>query len=217
MLKLEAEKRELFGKQLESSRKEGKLPAVLYGGKEENTPLFVNLKDFRKVWSEAGESALIDLGVGGKAVSVLVQDIGWDPVKDIPVHVDFLAVEMDKEITATVPLVFAGTAPAIKEMGGVLVKVMHEVEVEALPKSLPHELEVDISSLVDFESQITIGGLKLPEGVKATAKEEEVVALVSAPREETVEDAETSSIEDIEVEKKGKAEKETTEGATEEK
>lgn len=207
MLKLNAEKRELFGKKLQSSRKEGKLPAVLYGGKEENNSIFIDLKEFRKIWAKAGESSIVELSIDGRIVNVLIQDVGWDPVKDLPVHVDFLAIKMDEKIVTAIPLSFVGISPAIKEMGGVLVKVMREIEIEALPKNLPHELEVDISSLVNFESQIIVGDLKLPEGVKTTTKEEEVVVLASAPHEEeVVEGAESPGIEDIEVEKKGKDE-----------
>jgi large subunit ribosomal protein L25 len=197
-LELKAEIRDVFGKKLKNFRKEGKLPAVLYGRKKETTPLFVDLKEFKKVWKEAGESSIIKL----QDENVIIQDVSVDPVKNEPLHVDFYAVEMDKPIEATIPLIFEGTAAAEKELGGILVKVMYEVEVEALPRNLPHELKVDISKLKVLDDQITVKDIELPAGVKILTKEDEVVALIEEPKEEFAE--KPLSIEEVEVEKKGK-------------
>lgn len=186
MLELQAEKREIFGKKLKPFRKEGKLPAVLYGPKEKSQPLFISLKDFKKLWKEAGESTVIQLNLEKSKKEVLIQDVAMDPVKDEPVHVDFYAVQMDKPIEASVALEFSGISPAIKNLGGVLVKVMHEIEVEALPKNLPHELVVDISKLEKFEDKILAKDIVLPEGVKLIANPEEVIALVEESREEEI-------------------------------
>lgn len=201
-LYLEAEKRDLFGKKLKMARKEGKLPAVLYGRKKETTPLFVDLKEFKKIWKRAGESTLIKL----KNEDVIIQDVAIDPIKNEPIHVDFYAVEMDKPITASIPLVFEGIPPAVKELGGILVKVIHEIEIEALPKDLPRALKVDVSGLVALEDQFLVKNIRLPHGVKILAKNDEVVALIETPKEEIEEPQ--ISIADIEVEKKGKKEEE---------
>jgi len=213
-MRLTVEQRNIFGKKLRPFRKEGKLPAVLYGAKVKSKPLFVSLRDFVKAWKEAGESTIIELKEGEKGVNALIQDVAIDPMKNEPVHVDFLAVQMDKPITASVPLVFEGTAPAVKELGGVLVKVMHELEVEALPKDLPHELKINIGGLAAIEDKITLGDIDLPEGVKFTGKPDETVVLVESPREEEAEEAAPANLEDIEVEKKGKKE---VDGENEEK
>jgi len=213
-MRLAVEKRNIFGKKLGPFKREGKLPAVLYGAKVENSPLFVSLKDFIKVWKNAGESTIIELVKDGKEINALIQDVAIDPVKNEPVHADFLAVQMDKPITASVPLVFEGTAPAVKEAGGVLVKVMHELEVEALPKDLPHELKVNIEKLTAIEDKITLGDIELPQGVKATGNPDEAIILVESPREEDAEETGPATLEDIEVEKKGKKE---DEGEDEEK
>lgn len=199
---LEAEKRDLFGKKLKMARKEGKLPAVLYGRKKETTPFFVNLKEFRKIWKKAGESTLIKLG----NEDVIIQDVAIDPIKNEPIHVDFYAVEMDKPITASIPLVFEGIPPAVKELGGILVKVIHEIEIEALPKDLPRALKVDVSGLAALEDQFLVKNIRLPHGVKILAKNDEVVALIETPKEEIEEPQ--ISIADVEVEKKGKKEEE---------
>lgn len=212
-LQLNAEKRNVFGKKLKLARKEGKLPAVLYGRGKETTSLFVDLKEFKKIWKEAGETTIIRVQPTYDVyVDVIIQDVSVDPVKNGPIHVDFYAVEMDKPIEAAIPLVFEGTAAAEKELGGILVKVMYEVEVEALPGNLPHELKVDISRLKAFGDQITVKDIELPVAVKILTKEDEVVVLIEEPKEEIEE--KPISIEEVEVEKKGKK---PAEGEAEEK
>ena len=128
-----------------------------------------------------------------------------DPLKNEPLHADFYIVEMDKPITAKVNLVFEGVSPAEKELGGILVKVRHDVDVEALPKNLPHELKVDVSKLIKLEDQIVIKDIDLPAGVKILAGENDVVVLIETPKEEIVEEK-PITIEEVEVEKKGKKE-----------
>lgn len=205
---MQSETRNKFGKGLVKPKKEGKIPAVVYGGGQDTVSLFIALNEFNKIWKEAGESTIINLKNEEfkKPVNVIIQDVGIDPVSRRPVHVDFYKVDMDKPIQVRVPLVFDGVSAAVKELGGVLVKVMHDIEVEALPKDLPHEIKVDISKLKTFSDHIIIGDLDLPAGVSAAEKSEEIVVLVEEPKEEVEEPVRT--IEDIEVEKKGKKEEE---------
>ncbi|MFA4890570.1 MAG: 50S ribosomal protein L25 [Candidatus Paceibacterota bacterium] len=205
VLQLKTESRNVFGKKLKSNRAEGKLPAVLYGKGIETSPLFVSLKDFKKIWKDAGESTIINLENENdkKPVGVIIHEVSVDPVKDALLHVDFYKVEMNKPIRAAVSLVFEGVSPAIKELGGVLVKVLREIEIEALPKNLPHEIKVDISKLTELGSQIAVGDLEVADGVKILLKKEEIVAIAEAPREEK-EEEKVMTIADIEVEKKGK-------------
>ncbi|PIR45230.1 MAG: 50S ribosomal protein L25 [Candidatus Vogelbacteria bacterium CG10_big_fil_rev_8_21_14_0_10_51_16] len=207
MLTLNAEIRTEKAKQLEAVRKQGKLPAVSYGPKEENTNLLVDGLAFKKVWEKAGESSVISLKTPAGEKDVLIHDVHVHPVSGVPLHVDFYAIEAGKLLQVEVPLEFIGIAPAVKLLGGVLVKVVHELEVEAMPRALPHEIEVDVSALVTFDDQITIADIKLPTGVRAMGDPEEVVALVSAPKEE--EEIPATTIADIEVvDKKGKKEEE---------
>ncbi|MBU1178813.1 50S ribosomal protein L25 [Patescibacteria group bacterium] len=209
-LKLKAEKRDIFGKPLVKARNAGKMPAVLYGSGRGTTPIFVDFADFKKIWSKAGESAVVDLELHQNVVQVLIYDVDNDPISRQPRHADFYAADMTKEITASVPLVFIGESPAVK-LGGVLVKVLYEIEVEALPKDLPQEIKTDISVLESFDDKITIGDLKLSEGVKALLPFNEVVALVEETKEEsfdTAQDKEQINMENIEVEKKGKKQEE---------
>jgi large subunit ribosomal protein L25 len=219
MYQLNAEKRDVFGKKLKNFRKQGKLPAVLYGKNKKTASIFVDLKEFKKIWKETGESTIIkiilksDFENSKSDFDVLIQEVVFGPIKDEPIHADFYIVEMDKPIVAKVSLVFEGVSPAEKDLGGILVKVRHDVEVEALPKNLPHELKVDVSKLVNLGDQITVKNINLPAGVKILAGENDVVALVEAPKEEIVEEK-PITIEEVEVEKRGKKEEEKIEEGT---
>ena len=202
-LSLSAEKREKIGN-IAGLRKEGKIPAVFYGPKETSTAIALNAAEFLKVWRVAGESAVIDLEGVGETKEVLVNDIDLDPVTNVIRHVDFYVIEKGKPVQVGVPIEFTGEAPAVKELGGVLVKVLHELEIEVLPKNLPHSIEVDVSSLTDFEVQILVRDIKLPAGVTVLVDPDEVVALVQAAKEEPETPAEAPDLSSIEVEKKGK-------------
>ncbi|MDQ5954163.1 MAG: large subunit ribosomal protein [Patescibacteria group bacterium] len=192
---------------LEILRKGGEIPAVFYGMGNPTTPITLSKVEFKKVWHKAGESSAVEIVVDGKKVDVLIHEVQTHPVNDEPIHVDFLAIDMNKKITVSVPLEFVGVSPAVKSGTGNLVKVMHEIEIEALPKDLPHNLEVDISSLVDTSSQVTVAQIKLPAGVVTTANATDVVASIIEQKEEVVEEVPVD-LSAIEVEKKGKKEEE---------
>jgi len=210
MLKLKVEKRDLK-ESLDNLRKQSKLPAVYYGKKEASTPIKLSLVDFKKALKTAGESTIITLEGAGIDVDVLIHAFDLDPVTDMPIHADFYAIEKDKKLEVDVPLEFIGVSPAVKDLGAVLVKVAHEIEIEALPKDLPGKLVVDISALINFDSVITAGEIKLPAGVVLKMGAEEVIASVYEPKEEVIETAPVD-LSSIEVEKKGKEAKEGAEG-----
>lgn len=201
---LAAEKRDGRGKQLKKLRNEGGLPAVVYGAKHEAIAVTLKQNEFEKVYKAAGESTIIDLtGVDKEAAEVLVHEVAYDPVSGQAIHVDFYAIEKGKKLQVNVPLEFVGEAPAIK-LGGVVTKVLHEVEVESLPRSLPHEFVVDLSVLTDLDSHILIKDLNVPEGVEILAEQDETVATVSEVEEEPEEPVEAVDMDAIEVEEKGK-------------
>lgn len=204
------------------TRKSGYIPAVFYGRKEKSTPVSISYKDFIKVWKSAGESSIITLKVDEKEEKqVLIQDVSRDPVSGVPTHVDFYAIEKDKKLRVNVPIEFSGVAPAVKDLGGILVKVLHELEIESLPKDLPHSISVDVSSLVTLESQILAKDITLPSGVTLISVPSEVVAAVTEAKEEAEEPAAPIDLSQIEVEKKGKepteGEEATTSSSAEEK
>jgi large subunit ribosomal protein L25 len=207
---LHIEKREKTGKQLEALRKEGKLPAVVYGPKQEATVISLDKGAFEKMLRESGESTVINLVGLGDEVEVLVHDVAFNPAKGGVIHVDFYAIEKGKEIKVHVPLEFVGEAPATK-VGGSLTKILHEIEVTCKPTALPKHIVVDVSSLDDFEKQIQIKDLEIPKGVKVEHDGDEVVALVQEVQEEPESEVAAVDIADVEVEAKGKAEEKTDE------
>ncbi len=191
---------------LNALRKDGFIPAVYYGRTQASTPIAVSLRDFEKTWKTGGESSVITLEDEKKRrLEALIHDIDLDPLTNRPRHVDFYVFEEDKTIEVSIPLEFVGVAPVVKNNGAVLVKVLRELNVEAMPRSIPNSLDVDISGLDDFESQVLAGDIKLPKDVTLMEDPEEVVAAVSRPQEE-VEPEETEDVDfsSIEVEKKGK-------------
>ncbi len=200
------------GGSLEKIRNSGLMPAVFYGKKQESTPVSIPMVDFLKVWKQAGESSVVILKTDKGEVEALIHDVDLDPVTETPRHADFYVFEKGHKITLDIPLEFVGVSPAVKDLGGILIKVLHEIKIEAMPKDLPKKIEVDISSLVNFESQILAGDIKLSEGVALVESPTEVVALVSMPKEEKEEEAAPADLSAIEVEKKGKKEEEGVEG-----
>jgi large subunit ribosomal protein L25 len=206
-LSLQAEKRTATGtKACAGLRKDGKVPAVVYGAGDETEAVTLNTKEFERIWNEAGESTVVNLEGLGKDKSVLIQEVAVDPLYGTPVHADLYAVRTDQAVEVEVPLSFVGVAPAEKELGGTLIKVMHALAIEALPKDLPSEIEIDIEALKTFNDQIQVKDVALPTGVTATVDAEEVVALVQEAREEEEPEVEAADVADVEVEKKGKEE-----------
>lgn len=189
MIEINAKIRETLGKKVKTLRKEGIIPAVLYGTKVKSTPLEIDYNEFEKVYKEAGESTIVKLKVKSKekkeeSKNVLIYDVSKDPVTDKFTHIDFYAVRMDKLITTEVPLVFEGESLVVETEDGVLVKNITEVEVEALPTDLPREIKVDISTLRTFDDLIHIKDLKVSQGVKILAEPEEMIVSVIPPRSE---------------------------------
>jgi len=210
-INLTAEKRDILGKALEKSREDGKLPIVAYGAKKESANYFVDVKAFKKALEQAGESTVVSLQTPDGELDTLIHAIDNHPMSGEPIHADFLIIDKNKPIEVEVPFEFTGEAPAEKA-GLMIVKVMHELEIEALPKDLPHEIMVDISTLVDLESRITVADLKLPAGVTAKVEGTEVVASVTEAGEEVKEEEVPVDLTAIEVEKKGKTDEEGAEG-----
>lgn len=207
MLSITAEKRSIFGKELKSERQAGKMPVIVYGDKKDATPLFVQTGEFKKLLAKAGESTVVTVKTESGDKDVLVQEVAWHPVTGEPLHADFYIVDKTKVLKINVPLNFSGVSPAVKDLAGILVKVIHELHVEVLPMDIPHEIEVDISKLINLDSQILVKDLKVNKEVKVLNNPDDVVAAISVAKEEVVEAAPVD-LSSIEVEKKGKKEDE---------
>ena len=215
MLELSTKLRPETGRQNKRIRKQGFIPAILYGHKVKNLALMVDSQDFEKLYQEAGESTLIKLKIGDgqdktkKERVVLIHEVAKDPVSDEPIHIDFYQVKMDESIKVEVPLIFTGQSAAVKEKEGVLIKNIQSLGVEALPQDLPHQIQVDISSLKTFDDNIHVKDLELPSRVKIEAQPEEVIASVIPPRTkaelEKLEEAPEEKIEEVKVEAEEKA------------
>ncbi len=183
-ISLQANTRELSTRTAKGLYRQGLIPAELYGHGVQNQHLSVNLIDFTKVLRKAGESTIIGLVLpNGDIKNVLIQDVQAHYLTTEPIHVDFLEVRMDEEITANIPLEFIGESHAVKAFGGTLVKVLSEVEVECLPGDLPQHLEVDISKLASFDDVVEVKDIKVSGKVKIKAEADEVVAKVQEPRD----------------------------------
>jgi large subunit ribosomal protein L25 len=213
MLSLTVEKRTILGNKLENLRAEGKLPAVYYGPKEITTPISISLVEFKKVWKKAGESSVIILKDGSTEHEALIHEVDRHPLTGEPRHADFYVIEKGKKVSVAVPIIFAGISPAVKDKGGILVKVHREVEVEAAPRDLPHDLTVDISKLIEMSDVIHARDIVLPAGVELKLNPEEVVASIAEAKEEVVEAPTAIDMSAIEVESKGKEVKEGEAGA----
>lgn len=205
MLTLKGELRSA-GEKIGQIRAQGFIPAVYYGHKEKSTPCVVPLKNFVKVWHEAGESSVITLEMPKGKVNALIHDVALDPVLNVPTHVDFYVIEKGQEVKVHIPIEFKGVSDAVKDLGGTLVKVLHEIEVKALPENLPHGVTVDISLLATLESRILAQEINLPKGVTLITGADEVVASIAVAKEEV--ETPPMDISQIEVEKKGKKEEE---------
>ena len=186
MLQLEVKKREIFGKKVKSLVKEGFIPAEIYGHGFENIHVSLSSKDFGKVFKEAGESSLVTIAIDGKMFPVLIHEIKKDVLGDRIIHVDLYRVRMDEKIKTQVPLRFIGESSAVKEKGGVLVKSVEEVEVEALPSDLPHSLEVDISKLTELHQNLHGSDIIIPKGVKVFIEPEMGIVTVMEPQKEEI-------------------------------
>ncbi len=181
LIELKVQKREKFGKQLAALRKDGFLPAELYGHGVGNLHLSVSAKEFAKVFKKAGENSVVDLLMDGEKRPVMIHDVDIDPLKNEPRHVDFHQIRMDEKIKAEVPLSFTGESPAVKEKGGVLIKTLHEIKVEAFPSDIPHNVEVNIGTLDEIGAAIHVGDLRAGDKVKILDEASAVIATVLAP------------------------------------
>lgn len=194
------------------TKRAGMIPAVYYGAHAKSTPIFIDEAGFRKAYSQAGESSSILLKTEHGNENAMIHEVQHHPVKGFPTHVDFYIVEKGQKVHVNIPITFIGESEAVKS-GGILVKVVHELSVEGEPDKLPHEINVDISSLKTKDSVIHVKDISLPNGVNVYhLNEEDIVAAISEAKEESDQVAPVD-LSQIEVVEKGKkeTEAETTE------
>ena len=188
-IELRAQTRTIKGKKVGALRRQGIIPANIYGRGIESLPVQIEVRAFRDALAKAGHSTVVDVHVvsgsgqeDGKSHPVLIENIATHPASGKVQHVDLRQVDLNRPVRAAVALVLIGESLAVKNEGGVLVHPLDNLEVEALPRALPHEIEVDISVLTELDQSITVGDLRLPTGVTTDADPTTVIAQVIASK-----------------------------------
>lgn len=180
---LVAERRTVTGKAVAHLRRDGRLPAVVYGHGLESAPVTIDAHEFDLLRRRVGPNALIDLSIdGAKPTPVLIHGVQIHKVNRRPIHVDLFAVRMTEEITVEVPVHGVGESEAVTRHGGTLLNASGTVKAKARPDHLPQAFEVDLSSLVDFDATIHVRDIVVPEGVTILADPDEIIFKVAPPR-----------------------------------
>jgi large subunit ribosomal protein L25 len=196
---LAAEHREVTGKAVSRLRKDGRLPAVVYGHGVESTNVSINAHDFDLLRKHAGPNALIDLSVDGKAANpVLINGVQIHPVHRRPLHADLFLVRMTEELIVDVPLVATGESYAVTQLNGTLLHPTETVRVKALPDHLPQSIEYSVESLADFDAAIYVRDVQIPSDVTLLTDPDEIIAKVQAPRIEIEEEPVVAEGEEVE-------------------
>ncbi len=216
--KLVVEKRKVLGKKVKNLRREGILPANIYGKDFKSSSVQVPVKDFEKVFKEAGETGLVDLQVDSQIIPILIHNVQADYLGN-PLHADFYKVNLKEKVKTMVPIEITGEPKAVTDKIGLLMQILNEIEVEALPAELPEKIEVDVENLANIDDQITVGNLKVSEGVTLLSDPNQVIVkigeLVSKEAEELAAQ-EAAAKEEAKAEAQAEAGEVPAEGAAEE-
>jgi len=196
-MELKIQIRNILGKKTRTLRGEGLIPAELYGHGVKNLHLTLTAKEFQKVFKEAGENTIVNLiSEDKKTLPVMIHEVETDPLSGKILNVDFYQIKLTEKVRVHIPIEFIGEAPAVKTFGGILVKTLKEIEVEALPQDLPHRIQIDLTSLNEIGKSISVKDLKISDKAKIFLSPETLVAtVVEAKVEEVIETtpAETAS------------------------
>jgi len=185
---LSAAAREVHGKAVKNLRRQGIVPAVVFGHGVESNAIQFDAHEFELLRRRTGRNTLLDLTLDGKtAVPVLVHDVQVHPITRHPLHVDLLVVRMTEELTVDVQVVLTGESTAVERRGGGLLQLRNTVQVKALPDHLPQSLDLDITPLEDFDQVLHVSDISVPADVTLLTDASEAVARVQAPRVEEVE------------------------------
>ena len=194
-VRLECQKRSAIGSRAVAQLREaGLIPAVMYGHRD-SLPLEVNAKQFHHTFHEISENVIIDLKIGKQHYDAIIKDYQVNPINDRIVHLDFFEIERGKVLKTHVHLVLFGSAAGVRA-GGVLEQPVHELEIECLPKDLPQDIKIDISSL-EIGQSLRVAEIPVPEGVTIISNAEQVIMHIDAPRIEVEEKVEETTEEEI--------------------
>lgn len=166
---LTADTRTILGKKVKKLRRDGLLPANVYGQNHKSVAIQISFKDFNTIFKKVGETGLVDLHLGKEVLPVLIHDTQINPKTHDVIHADLLVVNLKEKITAKVPVEAVGEAPAVQEKKGLLLQLSSDIEVEALPADLPEKVEVPIENLNEVNDIITVADIKTPSSFSITA------------------------------------------------
>lgn len=200
---LEAQARETFGKQTRKLRKEGNIPANVFGKGFTPVAVSVDTKVFNNLFKTAGETTVIYIKVADQEYPTLVSDIQYHPVTEEVLHVDFRKVNLKQKIEARVPLNFIGVSEAVEHLNGVLLTQVEELVVNALPTSIPHAIDVDISALKEIGDAIRVSDLAKSNDYEIIEEPEMLIVSVTEHVEEEIEPETTTEAPEILTEKEG--------------
>lgn len=195
---LKAQKREVSGRKVKNLRLEGILPANVFGKKVKSLSIQLNSKEFAEVYKKAGETGIVSLEIEKEKESrpVLIYNLQAHPVSDMPLHVDFLQVDLKEKVTARVPVELVGESPAEKQGLGTVVQQIQEIEVEALPADLPEKFEIDKTELTEVDQLVKVSDLKVDRSkVEIKTDGESIVVKVEPPQKEEVVEVSTAPVE----------------------
>lgn len=209
-------KRDVLGKKIKKLRREGILPANIYGKDIESMAVQLPYKDFEMLFKEVGSTTLIDVEVEGKLRPVLIHNVQYDHVSRRPIHADFYQVNLKEKISTMIPVEAVGEAKAVTEKIGLLMQPVNEVEVEALPTDLPEKIEINVENLAQIDDQITVADIKAPTGAVILTDPSQVIFKVAELVSEEAQEQAEEEAAAAEAAKEEGAEGEATETATEE-
>ena len=210
---LQVSKRDVVGKQVKTLRREGLLPAIVYGRGISSIPISINSREANKILSAITSSNLVVIDIDGDKHTTLVREKQRDPVTGEVLHIDFYEVSMTEKLRTNVGLEFQGDSPAVKELMGVLVTVMESLEVECLPQDLPNRIVADLSTLEEIGDSLYVRDISLPPNIELISDIDGLVVVISPPAVEEIEEVEEVEIteEEPEVIERGKEEEDAEE------
>ena len=191
------EPRTTLGKRVARLRRQGVLPANIFGRGLESVAVQIDERAVRDLLHSHGLNTLISLEIAGENSPrpVVVRDVGRHPVTRVPLHLDFYQVDLERTITGSVPIQIVGESPAVRDLGGLLLVGADSVQIEALPADMPNNVAVSIEGLVELDDEITVGDVDLPDTITVLSDPDQMLARITRPRGLSAEDEEAEGEE----------------------
>lgn len=177
---LAASIRTMLGRKAKALRRQGQLPATVYGKNVKSVSVAVDTSQFEKLYAQVGETGLVELRLDDQMRPVLINRVQMHPVTRAPLHIEFHHVDLAENVKANVPVELVGEAAAVAAKKGVLLTILDEVEVEALPTNIPQKIELDIANLAEVDQELKVRDLKVPHGVTIVTDSQQTLVKVGS-------------------------------------